>query len=99
MEDKELDLKKTEEQESSSVEKKAKPKKTEVKTLSEETKPITKLEEPVVERKFEITGNILGFNNEYYTLLNPEIKANSNDLERIAFLENLIKFKMIKEIK
>lgn len=100
MEDKELELKKTEEQDSSSVEnKKGRPKKTEVKTLSEESKPITKLEEPIVERKFEITGNILGFNNEYYTLLNPEIKANSNDLERIAFLEKLIKFKMIKEIK
>lgn len=51
------------------------------------------------ERIFVITGNVLGFNNEYYTLLNPEIKANSNDLERIAFLEKLIKFKMIKEIK
>lgn len=67
--------------------------KTEIKiTLSED-------ESTIVERKFIITGNVLGFNNEYYTLLNPEIKANSNDLERIAFLENLIKFKMIKEIK
>lgn len=81
-----------EEQKSSSTEVKKQTRK----TLKENT--VKTLSEVSEERTFEITTNVLGFKNEYYTLLNPRIKSKTTDKERIEFLEKLLKLKMIKEI-